>query len=282
MPDIWGIATIAAKFALYLGILTASGTVIVTLVFGLDRCRAVAIGFGVLGLAATVLHFALGGVALTGDASGLTDPEMLELLWSTQNGTALAFRVFGLSLLIFGLLLGRPGQWMATVGGIVAIWSFALVGHVPDKDSILLSATLLLHLVGIAFWIGVLSPLRRLTRNRSTWPRAAEVGHKFGQVASFAVPLLIVAGGYMGYVLVGSVSELIWSEYGRALLLKVVFVAVLLALAAANKLRFIPGLSRGEEKAAQYLSSSIAFEWGVVVLILGTTAVLTSNLTLPM
>ncbi len=282
MFDIWGLATTATKFVLYLGIFTATGTVLVALVFGLERYRAIAGGFGALGLAAAALHFALGGVALTGDASGMTDPDMLGLLWSTQNGTALACRVLGLGLLVLGVLLGRPGLWLASVGGIVAIWSFVIVGHIPDKESYLLSATLLFHLIGIAFWIGILAPLRMLSLHRATWPRAAEIGHKFGQVASVTVPLLIVAGGYMGYVLIGSISELIWSDYGRALMLKMVLVAVLLALAAANKLRFMPGLSRGEQKAADHLTRSIAFEWVIVVLILGTTAVLTSNLTLPM
>ena len=83
MPDIWGLAAIVTKFALYLGILTSAGTVLAALAFRLDSYRGQALAFGTLGLAATVLAFSLRGANLTGDAGGMTDPEMLGLLWST-------------------------------------------------------------------------------------------------------------------------------------------------------------------------------------------------------
>jgi putative copper resistance protein D len=58
-------------------------------------------------------------------------------------------------------------------------------------------------------------------------------------------------------------------------------VAGLLALAAANKLRFIPRLRANDHTAAVHLAKSISLEWLVILGVLGITAVLTSNLTLP-
>ena len=52
-------------------------------------------------------------------------------------------------------------------------------------------------------------------------------------------------------------------------------------LAGANKVRFIPALRLGDPIAASHLSKSIYLEWFVILTILGTTAVLTTNLTLP-
>lgn len=281
MPDVWGLAAIITKFALYLGILTAAGTVMAALVFRLDRTRGVALTFGVLGLVAAVLVFSLRGANLTGDASGMIDPEMLGLLWGTSVGTALMYRLVGLGLFINGLFMGRLGHWASLLGGIMAIWSFDHVGHISSRDTTLLDLALTLHLVAVALWIGILTPLKRLASQPTTFAAAADVGHRFGRVATVTVPALIIVGGYMGYQLVGSFTALISTSYGQTLIIKVVLVAVLLGLAAVNKLRFIPELRSGSPTAASHLAKSISVEWFVVLFVLGVTAVLTSNLTLP-
>ena len=281
MPDLWGLAAIATKFALYLGVLTAAGTAIAALMFRLDRTRGQALTFGVLGLFAAVLAFSLRGANLTGDASGMTDPEMLGLLWSTPVGTALMYRVAGLGLLIAGLFMGRVGPWVSVLGGMLAIWSFDHVGHISGRETALLDIALTFHLLAVALWIGILTPLKRLASQPATYAVAANVGHRFGLVAMVAVPALIAVGGYMGYQLVGSFTALITTGYGQVLIIKVVLVASLLGLAAANKLRFIPDLSTGNPAAASHLVKSISVEWFIILTVLGVTAVLTSNLTLP-
>lgn len=281
MPDAFGLAAIITKFALYLGVMTAAGTVMATLMLRLDRTRGLAAAFAVLGLAATILAFSLRGANLTGNVSGMTDPEMLGLLWTTPVGTALLLRLVGLCLLVAGLFMGRVGTWLSVLGGIIAIWSFDHVGHVSGRDTTLLDIALTLHLLAVALWIGVLTPLKRLASSSATYASAAEVGHRFGVVATVTVPALIIAGGYMGYQLVGSFAALTGTGYGQALIIKVLLVGVLLGLAAANKLRFIPALRSGDPAAANHLSKSISVEWLVILAVLGTTAVLTTNLTLP-
>ena len=281
MPDAFGLAAIVTKFALYLGVMTAAGTVMATLMFRLDRTRGLVAAFAVLGLAATILAFSLRGANLTGDLSGMTDPEMLGLLWTTPVGTALLLRLVGLGLLIAGLFMGRAGAWVSVLGGVVAIWSFDHVGHISSRDTTLLDIALTLHLLTVALWIGVLTPLKRLASSPETFNLAADVGHRFGLVATVTVPLLIIVGGYMGYQLVGSFTALIGTGYGQALIIKVLLIGGLLGLAAANKLRFIPALRAGDPAAASQLSKSISVEWLVLLAVLGTTAVLTTHLTLP-
>ncbi|MGC1505025.1 MAG: CopD family protein [Sulfitobacter sp.] len=281
MPDAFGLAAILTKFALYLGVMTAAGTVTGALIFRLDRTRYLAAKYATLGLIATVLAFSLRGANLTGDVSGMTDPEMLGLLWSTPVGTALLLRLAGLGLLIAGLFMGRVGSWLSVLGGIMAIWSFDHVGHVSGRDTTLLDIALTLHLLAVALWIGILIPLKRLASSSGTYVKAADVGHQFGVVASFTVPLLIILGGYMSFQLVGSFTALRGTGYGQALIIKVLLVGLLLGLAAANKLWFIPALRMGDPAAAGHLTRSISIEWLVILAVLGTTAVLTTNLTLP-
>lgn len=281
MPDAFGLAAIVTKFALYLGVMTSAGTVMATLMFRLERTRGLAMTFAVLGIVAAILAFSLRGANLTGDVSGLTDPEMLKLLWTTPVGTALLLRLVGLSLLIAGLLMGRVGTWVSVLGGVIAIWSFDQVGHVSGLETTFLDLALMLHLLAVALWIGVLTPLKRLASSSSTYASAADVGHRFGVVASATVPVLIIVGGYMGYQLVGSFTALADTSYGQAMIIKVLLVCLLFGLAAANKLRFIPALRTGDPAVANHLSKSISVEWIVILAVLGMTAVLTTNLTLP-
>ncbi|WP_299742657.1 CopD family protein [uncultured Tateyamaria sp.] len=280
MPDIWGLAAMATKFLLYLGVLTSAGTVFAVAMFKISGVRAFASIFAAVGLVAAVLGFLLGGAALTGDASGMTDPEMLGLLWATPVGTALAYRFVGLALLIVGLPLGHRGLWASALGGLLALWSFAIVGHIPDRELLWLDALLLIHLIAMAMWVGILTPLRRLA-NFGAASETADLGQRFGRLAVFFVPLLILMGLVMSYILVGSINALLGTGYGQALIVKVLLVGVLLSLAALNKVRFVPKLMAGEAQASEHLSRSISFEWIAVVAILLTTAILTSVLTLP-
>jgi putative copper resistance protein D len=61
LADPWTLAAIAAKFCMYLGILTAAGTVFASLIFRLEHTKAFAQSFAILGLLASMLAFSLGG-----------------------------------------------------------------------------------------------------------------------------------------------------------------------------------------------------------------------------
>ena len=211
----------------------------------------------------------------------MIDHEMLKLMWNTSVGTALMYRLAGLGLLITGLFMGRVGLWVSLLGGIPAIWSFNHIGHISGQYTTILKVVLTFHLAAVALWIGILSPLKSLASDPQTYALASEVGHRFGLVAMITVPALIMAGGYMSYALIGSFTLLFSTGYGQVLITKVIFVTVLLGLAAGNKLRFIPDLRSGKPATASQLSKSTTIEWYVFLAILTVTAILTSNLNLP-
>lgn len=287
MQEIWGVAAILTKLLLYIGVAGSAGLVLVHLMFAdvlaplSRRLRVQTLALVVLALAATLLGFLLRGAALTGDAEGMTDPEMLGLLWDTPVGDVLMLRLAGLGLILIGLVLPGRGRWLAPVGGVLALWSFAQIGHVPDVGLIGVRLLLLLHLLGIAFWIGVLSPLAYLAQHPPHLHRAAQLGHRFGQVAALIVPLLIVAGVLMAWLLLGDLSALVLTQYGQTLLLKLSAVALVLLLAAANKLRFVPAMRAGDQRAAAHLVRSVRVETWLILAVLMATAVLTSVMTLP-
>ncbi|WP_246097244.1 copper resistance D family protein [Ruegeria faecimaris] len=287
MPDIWGIAAILAKLALYIGFAGATGLVIVKCLYSslvtpislAMKRQSMALAW--LALIATALGFMLSGALLTGGADGLVDPEMLGLLWQTSVGDVFVLRVIGAAMILVGLSVPRFGLGIALVGGTMALWSFAQIGHLSDLENFGTQLLLLAHLICVAFWVGIFSPLRSMALQPEQIADAAALGHRFGQAAALMVPALIVAGFWMAWLLVGDLRALISTGYGQALLLKVLFVGLLLILAAANKLRFVPAMLDGDTKAAQHLARSIEVEALIVLAVLTTTATLTTVLTLP-
>lgn len=111
------------------------------------------------------------------------------------------------------LFFGIQGLWLSVFGGVLTIWSFDYVGHIASQDSVLLVALLTFDLIAVAFWVGILAPLKRSTTTPSLYAEAADVGHRFGRVATIVIPALIIAGGYMSYQLTGSFATLAGTAY---------------------------------------------------------------------
>lgn len=287
MPDIWEIAAILAKLVLYIGVFGSVGLVIIRTVFGdlvsplSDRIRLQATLLAGGALVAAVLAFMLRGAALTGGADGMTDPEILGLLWQTPVGDALVYRSLGTILILLGLSIPRVGKGIALAGGLIALWSFTQIGHVPALEVTGVRLLLLLHLLGIALWVGILGPLHALSRRPEHLASAATLGHRFGLAASVIVPALILAGGLIAWMLLSDLRALATTGYGQALLIKLLFVGSVLTLAAANKLRFVPAMQAGDAKAARHLARSIEIETVVILVVMAATATLTTVLTLP-
>ncbi|TKZ15449.1 copper-binding protein [Shimia litoralis] len=287
MPDTWEVAAIIAKLMLYIGFAGSTGLVMVRIAFSTlvaplgDRMRMQSVYLAALALGASVVGFMLRGAALTGGADGMIDPEMLGLLWTTPVGDALICRIIGAAMIIWGEFISRVGKWVALVGGIVAFWSFTNIGHVPDLGQSGIRLLLLLHLLGVAFWVGILGPLRNLSQQSEHLDNAALLGHRFGQVAAAIVPVLILAGILMAWLLLGDLETLGSTVYGQTLLAKVVLVGVVLALAAINKLRIVPAMQDGDATVAKRLVRSIEIETAVILAVLAATATLTSVMTLP-
>ena len=280
MPDIWVIAEVAIKFALYLGILGGAGTVLIRLWFTarIPQWRSLTTRFSLIALPAALLAFAIKGVALTGDASGMISPDILGLLWSTVSGDALAWRLAGLLILLIASRFDIA--WLAAIGGGAALWSFTTIGHVAGTETLFLRLLLFAHLAGLAAWIGILTPLRTMAQNHAA--ATYNIGESFGKAAAIFVPLLIIAGIVIAYKIVGGLNPLFTTSYGLTMLTKIGFVGVLLAAAAANKIWLIPALKTKPAQGFPRLHRVITFEWACVCIILLMTAIFTTATTPPM
>jgi len=133
----------------------------------------------------------------------------------------------------------------------VLLASLAGVGHSQIEEgwaSVLHVTADAAHLLAAGAWLGGLAPLGfiLLGYNR-TKPEAGSwdvdgVLLRFSGMGYAAVATLVGTGLVNSWLLVGSVSGLFQTSYGRILLGKLVFFGGMLALATANRFWLVPGM----------------------------------------
>lgn len=233
--------------------------------------------------AATLAGLGVRAGRLSGlDLQGMADATMLQIVWEGPVGTAVTVRLAGLAAVVTGLAVfgTGAGRLLVLAGGCAYAFSYAFVGHATEPPQWLLAAVVTVHLLAVSFWFGSFAPLALVTRRGAAADAAGLLG-AFGRTAVWVVGALIAAGATFAAVLLGSPAGLVDSAYGWILMAKLALVTVLLMLAALNKLRLVPALARGDERARFNLVRSIRLEACTVVAILLVTAVLTSVATPP-
>ena len=283
MPlSLWDAASIAAKTLTYAATLGAAGAVFFLAVCGpliaggdRPRIRSVVVGLAVLSVFAGGAQILVSAGSMADDAAGLWEGSLIRMVWQAGAGRANAIRAIGLLLAALGVWSARP-PWWALLGAAMAATSFAWTGHAralhPDVLPVMLVSA---HLVGIAFWLGALAPLLIVSRNGDV-SRIAATAARFGSAAVFVVGGLMAAGVALLWMLLGDVTALWSSAYGRSVMLKLAFVGCLLCFAAFNKLRLTPRLRAGDSRAVRSLRTSIRFEMILGAVILAVTAGLTT------
>ncbi|HWG69260.1 MAG TPA: CopD family protein [Steroidobacteraceae bacterium] len=279
MPDILSVVLRALSFVL---LFQSAGIAIFIALFGrrLANCGNLVRRLGQLSATAAMVlvagHYALEAARMAGDMSGLWDPALQAMAWNSPAGAPFICRLIGLLLIAIGLWRS-DGRWtMVAVGGVVlAAGSFTLMGHTSvHAHRGALAALLMVHLLIVAFWFGALPPLYAASL-RETPIRAADLIERFTLVATWLVPVILLAGTAMAVLLLPNVAAL--SEpYGELLIAKVAGFALLMGLAAANKWRLGPALISGTAQSGQSFRRSVATEYVLIAAVLTITAVMTS------
>jgi copper transport protein len=92
---------------------------------------------------------------------------------------------------------------------------------------------------------------------------------RFSRAVPLVIVLLAASGLWLAFVQLDRLAALWTTSYGQLLACKLACVAVLLALAAANRYRLVPKFETGAAAAARPLATAIAFELAIALLILG-------------
>jgi len=283
---IWDAAVVTAKAATYAATLAASGGAFFliyshalldgTCAGRIRRLIRVLVFIAAFAGGAMILAAA---ASMSGDAGGLTDVGLARMILQAGEGRASLVRLIGL-ILIGGSLAGRRSPAaMTLLGSVAAATSFAWVGHVHSLSALrgawLPALAIVVHLLGVAFWLGALIPLLLVARD-ADMSRIAATARRFGTAALIVVGLLVAAGAGLLCLLLRDVSELWTGDYGRLVLTKLLLASFLLALAALNHLRLTPRLFAYDVGALRALKRSIMAELAVAGCVLLVTAAMTT------
>ena len=272
---------IFVKTVTYATCLVAAGSALTRLALSRpddDTARAVArlaVAAAVSAAVLSVLRIPVRASFLMGGTlSGALDPAILGMVVESPLGTSLWVRLAGLALVCLVVVDGRRARVAAGYGAALVCASFALRGHTLDEPRLVLGLLVTLHLLGLAFWIGIFAPLHRLASRDAE--AAGALAAEFGAWAVRIVLALVATGAALFVTLTADPPAALDTPYGQLLAVKLLAFAPLLGLAAFNKLRLTLALEAGVRGAGARLRRSIRLEALIVLAILATTATLTT------
>lgn len=209
------------------------------------------------------LLFAVGlqGLDLRGGSlNALSDPA----LWSAALRSSFgAFVACAALALLAALLATRSSAGVARSLSMLALvatgFAFAATGHAASANPRWLTGPMVfIHGATLAFWIGALPALALAMRQQADTSLAALA--RFSKFIPLAVLPAIAAGVVVAIVQLGRADALLTTAYGRILLIKLLLVALLLALAAFNRYRLTGRIVRDDAGARRTLRRSIVVE----------------------
>ncbi len=169
-----------------------------------------------------------------------------------------------------------PLVWLG-VAFLAASESF--LGHTADtapRPAMLISDAV--HLVAGGIWLGgallLVVTLRR--RRRASGTSVAPLVARYSWLAGWSVAAVALTGVVMGALILGDLSALISSTFGRLLLVKIALVVGLVAAGAYNRNVLLPELEAGTDDgwAIGRLRASLSIELVLFVAVVVLTAVL--------
>jgi copper transport protein len=232
--------------------------------------------YALIGILASIV---LGVLSQAGQSLGTE----LALPWAKETGRVLfETRLGAIWLLRLALILGliwlarKPQSTWKRLGGfllsLALLYTISLTSHADTEAQPFLPVLDdWLHLVGMTFWFGglayLLTGLRALRKieDRSRTRLTSLMMTRFSWMALISVGVIGITGLYSASHRVGTISALMTTIYGHALLLKQIFVGALLFLAAINLFFITPRLNRDRQNESA--NPVLVRHFGQVVLI---------------
>jgi copper transport protein len=256
----------------------------------IDSARRLGQSALVLLLIATLSRLYAEANALLGPPEQGDHPSWREMLIGTSWGRGWLVGFAGIILAAIGLWAARRSRsgsaWgIAAFGAAAIVIAPALTGHAISTPPVALSVVIdILHVGAVCAWLGALLtlllsaiPFVRGARARSSLgsgPLVAALVRSFHPIALTCAAIVVATGIIAAWLRLPALSDLWTSTYGRVLLLKLCFVALVIVMGAVNWRRILPAL--GDEATARRLTRTASAELTMAALVLAVTAVLVS------
>jgi copper transport protein len=261
------------RLAIYVGLFVgAGGAFFVAWIRAPSAPAMRVIGSSVELIALAALAFSVGLQGL--DAMGLSPSSLPGAeVWAIgargSFGLSAAIASAALLLALLSHRAGDVGARVMSLGALVGVGlALTATGHAATASPRWLTApAVFAHGAALAFWVGSLIPLALAMGQ----PRqiAVDVLMRFSCVIPFAVAALLASGLLLAVVQLERVDALWTTNYGRVLTVKLVLVALLLAIALWNRLYLTPRIGQGGAAPRRHMRRTIVAELVLVAAILG-------------
>ena len=215
----------------------------------------------------------------------------LGTILGTSWGRGWLIGIEGVVVTAVGIMLVRRlnagAGWVIAAFGALAIGgSPALTGHASATYPVALAVVADVgHVYAACAWVGTLltvlfaaMPLVRAQRSMDgigSGPLVASLVRAFHPVALACAAIVVASGLISAWLRLPTVASLWSSTYGKVLLLKLAFVAIVLVLGFLNWRRVLPTLA--DDSATRRITRTAGAELTFAALVLAVTAVLVST-----
>ena len=232
-----------------------------------------------IAMLASPLLFAQIAAGMAGTDMIAALPFLPEVLRETHAGSVWEWRLPIAMVLAIGawLPLGKK-----LVAGIMLGLSAALLlcesltSHAIDKGAIAVAVQFFHELAG-ALWIGAILDLwLGATRARLSDAWVEHTAPWVSRMAEWTVVILLLSGLYAAYrALLGEPALLMYTAYGRVLMIKIAAASLVLLIGAYNRFMLIPEMAVADARGA--LLRNVAVESILLVGIIGIAALLANT-----
>ena len=254
------------------------------------RARSLMLAVALAGVLSSLAALVLQGATAAGTSFfDALDPEVLGDVLGTRYGTLAAVRA-ATWIAFAALIATRLPRLAAAVPLAVILATPALAGHAATQDpSWLLVPANLTHVLAMSLWFGGLAAFPAVvpaaTRRLEPAERSSVLASaltRFSPLALACVIALIASGTLQSLVYLGPLTDLLDTAFGRAVLIKIVLLAILVGIGVLHRRRLLPALNRIAERrespgaAGVTLRRALRAEVALIFAVLGVTAALVS------
>jgi putative copper resistance protein D len=170
------------------------------------------------------------------------------VLTDTRFGLVSTIRL-SLALLLAGLMFSPSLRLLQMAAGLTMLSIIALIGHAgatPGTAGDIHLVSDMVHLLAAGAWVGALPALAMMLsmahrRGDADWGAyAVAVTKRFSSIGVVCVGALLASGIINSWNLLGGPRDLVTTDYGRLVFLKIVLFVAMVGIAAANRFHFTP------------------------------------------
>jgi copper transport protein len=202
----------------------------------------------------------------------LLDSFLIGEVMQTRLGLALFIRVicafaWGIIAITASASVSRRWRISVIATAIITITTYAASGHQSAGTLPGIFVPLdMIHLAAISTWVGALLALAVVSKGNSIENEAK----RFSQMATWSMPVVVVTGVVQGLHLIGGISTITQSSFGKLLLLKTLLVGGVVVFGSKARATLQSG-------SFSSITKIIRWESTLVVLVLAVTSLMVAQ-----